>query len=181
MTFCTQPLPTKVKYDFIQEASYKKEKSYYSFVQEIIQDSIYIYHYFDLDSNFLINEIDKYSNLTKESSVNNDYFLYGVVKLKLNAKKGEKWKTQYEIDYHDSLSVEVLNIEVDTIINGIKIDKCYVYDLKYNKISAGEDYIDFKLYFDPKRKVTIRKEYYSYNKLNGYEMLVSESNITAQD
>nr|WP_320022245.1 hypothetical protein [uncultured Draconibacterium sp.] len=110
-----------------------------------------------MDSNFVIKEIDKYSYLSIETYVNNDYFLYGVIKLKLDVPKGEKWKTPYEIGYYDSLSVEVLSVANDTIMNGIEIDKCYVYDFKYNKASAGEDYMDFRLYFDPKRKVTIRK------------------------
>jgi hypothetical protein len=62
-------------------------------------------------------------------------------------------------------------------MNGIKIDKCYIYDLKYNPASAGEDYMDYRLYFDPERKVTIRKEYYSNNKFKGSETLVSESAV----
>lgn len=178
---CTQHSSKKMKYDFVQEINYKNDTSYSSVVLEAIQDSVYKYYYFDLDSNFLIEEIDKYDYLSKEFYMNNYYFLYGIIKLKLNAQKGEEWKTQYEIDYQDSISVIVLNIAVDTTMNGIKIDKCYVYDLKYNKASAGEDYMDFRLFFDPERKITIRKEYYSNNRLKGSETLVSESNIIAQD
>ncbi len=177
VTSCTNHFPKKMKYDFVQEISYKSENSYSSLVLEINQDTVLKYHYFDLDSNFLIKDISHYSYLSKEPYSNNDYLLYGIVRLKLDAQKDEKWKTQYEKDYHDSLTVQVLNIAIDTVMNGIKIDKCYIYDLKYNPASAGEDYMDYRLYFDPERKVTIRKEYYSNNKFKGSETLVSESAV----
>jgi hypothetical protein len=57
VTSCTNHFPKKMKYDFVQEISYKSENSYSSLVLEINQDTVLKYHYFDLDSNFLIKDI----------------------------------------------------------------------------------------------------------------------------
>lgn len=175
-TYCSKDISDRVKYDYILEISYKSKKSYSSIILETAQDTIYKYFYYDLDSNFRIKNIDKYNHLSKEPYENNDYFLDGVLKLRLDAKKGEEWKTKYENDYYDSLTVSVLDVIIDTTIVGIEINECYVYDLKYNR-TAGEDYMDYRLYFDPKRKVTLRKEYYSNDKLKGKEVLIKETYI----
>ena len=174
---CTQSSTEYMKYDFYHDSGINTKGSFSSVVTEYIQDTVFNYYFYGLDSNFVINDISNYDHLTKEYYDHNSYFLYGVLKLKIDAFKGEEWKTQYDIGYFDSLTVKVLDIYFDTIIYEFNTSKCYLLDFNYDKRTAGEDFLDFRIYFDTNRKIAIKKEYYFDDRLKGYELLVNEHTI----
>ena len=83
----------------------------------------------------------------------------------------------YEENYYDSLDVTIVSISYDTLINGIEVNKCILYEMKYNDITRKDDYLDYRLYFDIQRKVPLKKEYYMNNKLKGKEELIEIKKI----
>ncbi len=164
------------KYDFISKKSCNKKKSYFSIVVQTKQDTLQKYYYYGLNSNYNIQ--GRKTSWRVKEYFNFDYqYLYGIIKLKTRAIKGESWRSLYKTNYNDSLIVTVLDIISDTVINGIKIKQCYVYDFKYNPLTVGEDYLDYRIFFDPERRISIKKEYYFKGKLKGFEILEKEDEL----
>ena len=167
---------SNVKYDSLNIVSHSGKRSYSSVIRKQIKDTLYNYYYFRLDSNYNIDN-KKISLIQAETFTDSEYYLYDVVQLKLNAIIKDSWKTPYEKEYYDSLTVKVLDVISDTSMNGININTCYIYEMNYNPLTRGEDYMDYVIYFDVDRRIPLKKEYYLNGKLKGTEEIVSISYI----
>lgn len=166
-----------MKYDYISEKSRTNKISHYSVVAEIGQDVVFRYYYYRLKPDYNIKG-RQYEYLTRDDFDSEKILLKGLIELRYNVEKGAVWKSIYHPNYIDSLSVEVVDILKDTVFNGFRVRKCYVYELKHNPLTAGEDYQDYRIFFDPYRKVVLKKEYYINNKYQGQENIVNESIFT---
>lgn len=172
------PQGSKMKYDYIETNLVHKRISFQSMITIITpnQDTIYKYYYYNIDSSFNVTKLNSFDFKYIEPINKNNHFIENTLEIKFNNPVTSWWKTIYDNEYTDSLSVKLLNI-TDTTINDISISKCYIYDVKYNKELKGEDFMDFILFFDFERRIIVRKEYYQNNVLTGYLEILKETKV----
>lgn len=166
---CDKNENNKTKYDYVSSSVLTSNVKYYSILQSV-KDSIVVKDYYlGLDST---NRISIKSNFqTLEHFNEATYFLYGAIQLKENKKYlGTTWRSPRDDNYYDSLSVSLVNV-IDTIFSDVRFKDCFVYDIKYDR-NSGEDFLDFKIYFDFEKKALLKKVYYQNLKIKGKEEVI---------
>lgn len=169
---CTQE---GLKYDYVSFSKVNNRKTHYSIVQDYYTDSIVKKYFVRLDSINTIKEKSANFELTEHFS-DTVHYLDGIFFLKTDDDYlNTTWRSPYEKDKYDSLNITLLNV-IDTVIQGQKFERCFVYSVKYDKHTM-DDVLDFIIYFDLNKRAVLRKVYYQGIREKGTEELIRISTL----
>ncbi len=164
-----------VKYDYVSFSKVYNRKVHYSIVQNYYTDSITKKYFVRLDSINTIKEKSANFELTERFN-DTIHYLDGIFLLKTNVDYLKTtWRSPYEKDKCDSLNITLLNV-IDTVIQGQKFERCFVYYVKYDKYTM-DDALDFIIYFDLDKRAVLKKVYYQGIREKGTEELIKISKL----
>lgn len=166
-----------LKIDYLVVNHIRSDTSYYSTIRQILNDSlIRTYRFVGLNDDFNVdNKAPSSEYLERRSS--EAFYLSNLLELRSIINKGSSWKSLYDTDFLDSLEISVFDIVSDTLIGDIPVRKCIIYKMRHDGYSAGEDYLDFKLFFDADNFIPLKKIYYNDGKMIGEEICVEITNL----
>ncbi|NOU60940.1 hypothetical protein [Marinifilum caeruleilacunae] len=166
---CQEGEDVILKYDYAGKSVLSSNIKYYSIVQNITDSVVIKSYYVGLDST---NTISKELNFQIFEKYNDtEHFLYGAIQLKKDKGCiGAKWRSSREDIQYDSLDVSLIGV-VDTIFSNVRVNDCYIFDIKYDN-NSDEDLSDYRIYFDFRSKAVLKKIYYRNQKIKGVEEII---------
>lgn len=161
-----------LKIDYLVINHIRSDTSYYSTIRQTLNDSLVrTSRFIGLNDDFNVdNKAPSSEYLERISS--EAFYLSNLLELRTIKNKGSSWKSLYDTSFLDSLEISIFDIVSDTLIGDIPVRKCMIYKMRHDGYSAGEDYLDFNLFFDADNFIPLKKIYYNHGKMIGEEICV---------